>query len=170
MPSPPPLQKNNKKKTRGKKVEQRAICPLRFVQGTSKVSQIPPPHPPQLPSPSNSGHTGTWRGEGVAPVTHRRAWTAQSLIRTAPYIRGGSGHAQCLGILLWKPWASLYAYCTALAVSTLCISTVGRERGDRLFRFTTRQGHWAIVVKREKKRRKQSSLQCFLSHTGQKHL
>ena len=72
-----------------KEVEQRAICPLWFVQGTSKVSQIPPPHSPTV---------GT-----LAPgraATRQRAWTAQSLIRTAPCIRGGSGHAQCLGILL----------------------------------------------------------------------
>lgn len=70
-------------------VEQRAICPLWFVQGTNKVSQIPPPHSPTV---------GT-----LAPgraATRQRAWTAQSLIRTAPCIRGGSGHAQCLGILL----------------------------------------------------------------------
>lgn len=70
-------------------VEQRAICPLCFVQGTNKVSQIPPPHSPTV---------GT-----LAPgraATRQQAWTAQSLIRTAPCIRGGSGHAQCLDILL----------------------------------------------------------------------
>lgn len=73
-----------------KEVEQRAICPLRFfVQGTNKVSQIPPPHSPTV---------GTLAPGGAA--TRQRAWTAQSLIRTAPCIRGGSGHAQCLGILL----------------------------------------------------------------------
>lgn len=72
-----------------KEVEQRAICPLWFVQGTNKVSQIPPPHSPTV---------GT-----LAPgraATRQQAWTAQSLIRTAPCIKEESGHAQCLGILL----------------------------------------------------------------------
>lgn len=77
-----------------KEVEQRAFCPLRFccfffVQGTNKVSQIPPPHSPTV---------GTLAPGGAA--TRQRAWTAQSLIQTAPCIRGGSGLAQCLGILL----------------------------------------------------------------------
>lgn len=73
-----------------------AACCLvhsRFVRGHQyKVSQIPPPHSPTVGA--------------LAPgrdATRQRAWTAQSLIQTAPYIRGGSGHAQCLGILLWKP-------------------------------------------------------------------
>lgn len=78
-----------------KEVEQRAVCPLRsccfffFVQGTNKVSQIPPPHSPTV---------GTLAPGAAA--TRQRAWTAQSLIQTAPCIRGGSGRAQCLGILL----------------------------------------------------------------------
>lgn len=37
---------------------------------------------------------------GAGSVTRQRAWTAQSLIRTTPCTRGGSGRAQCLGILL----------------------------------------------------------------------
>lgn len=77
-----------------KEVEQRAVCPLHsrcffFVQGTNKVSQIPPPHSPTV---------GTLAPGAAA--TRQRAWTAQSLIQTAPCIRGGSGRAQCLGILL----------------------------------------------------------------------
>jgi len=46
------------------------------------------------------GVTSPRAGWAQGSATRQQAWTAQSLIRTTPCTRGGSGHGQCLGILL----------------------------------------------------------------------
>lgn len=144
-----------------------------FVQGTSKVSQIPHPRPPTSPSPQTVGTPAP--GGGRAGESPRYPSTGMDCSKSDPnssLYKGGKWARTMSGYIALK--AVSFSVCllhNARSVDTLHINCGERERerGDRLFRFTMRQGQGATVVKKTKTKTVLPKA-LYVSHKGQKHL